>query len=274
MRPPPPASSTVRPPPPRATPPSVAPPRPSAAAPAFSLDGVAVFSALTPGARQRLASLARVEALAADEEVAGFGAALVLDGGASVCPTIVDVPVAPAARGVLITTRGSSAENVALRIVAGPDGARVAVWDYPSIEAALVSRPGVLDELSASADRLHALAAATMGPLGDLDDPVRGPILDRLEARVVRPREAIVMAGEALPGVMIVCRGAVEIGDDEDSARLAQPGELLFAREARRGGVAPAPASAAAMGAVLLVGDVALAEKLAAIPALARWFSG
>ncbi|APR84430.1 SCP-like extracellular [Minicystis rosea] len=260
-----PSAAALRP----ATPPS----RSAEDSAAISLEGIAAFAALSAEDRQRLAGLARIETLAADEEVAGFGAALVLDGAASVCATIVDIPVAPAARGALLTLRGSAVEQVALRIVAGAEGARVAVWDAPAIEAALAASASVSAELSANADRLQALAAATMGPLGDLDDEVRGGILDRLRARVVRPRETIVAAGAALPAVMLVVTGAVEIGDGDDDARLAQPGELLFSREAQRGAPAPAPASAAPTGAVLLLGDADVATELAAIPALSRWFS-
>lgn len=257
------------------TPPPPPPPR-VPAAPAFSLDGVAAFAALTPDVQQQVATLARVEMLAADEEIAGFGAALVLEGAASVCATIVDAPIASATRGVLLSMRGSSTESIALRLVAGPAGAHIAVWGAVAIDDALEASPGVRHELTAYADRLQALAAATLGPLADLEDDVRVRVLERLQTQTVAPREVIVAAGAALPGVMLVCAGAVEVGDggDDDGARLVRPGELLFSREGRGGAFAPAPACAAATGATLLIGDSALAAELAALPALSRMFSG
>lgn len=265
---------SVRPPAPRprpaSSPPRPPPPRP---APAFSLDGVSAFAVLTPEGREQLATLARVESLGADEEVKGFGAAVVLEGAAMVCATVADSPLAPAAKGMLLATRGSSGEPIALRVVATAEGARVGLWDAPVIESALEGSPGALHALRAHADRLQALAAVTLGLLHDLEDDVRFGILERLQAQVLRPREAIVAMGAALPGVMVVCAGAVEVGDDDDGARLVRPGELLFAREGRAGAFAPAAACASAAGAVLLIGDAGLAAELATLPTLSRLFA-
>lgn len=216
-------------------------------------------------ARAQIAAKARVESLAADEEVSGFAAALVLEGAASVCPAIADTPVAQATPGSLITTRGSSGEPASLRIVAGAAGAKVAVWEGALVDGAL--SPEVREELTAAADRLHALAGAAVGPLNELDDDDRARLFDKLRARVVRPREVITAAGADLVELMLVCAGAVEVIDDEDGALLVRPGELLFAREMQAGSKCPATACAAAAGALLLVGDRALAADFAAVPA-------
>jgi len=222
--------------------------------------------------RADVAALARVELLAADEEVSGFAAALLLEGSASVCPAIVDTAVASVERTMLVTTRGSSGESVALRVVAGPVGAQVAVWDAAVIDEALDACPWVQEELAARADHLQTLAGAVMGPLGELDDDARTRIVDQMRTLVVRPREVIVQAGAPLPELMLVCAGAVEVDDDEDGALMVRPGEVLFPRELRDGSPCPATACAAAAGALLLVGDRPLAEELAAAPALAPFF--
>jgi hypothetical protein len=275
VRPPPPASlksltaSVPRPAP--SAPPSRRPPPP--APPAFSLDGVAALADLEPEARADLAARARVELLAGDEEVKGFGAALLLEGSASVYPAIVDTAVAAVTTGTLVTTRGTAGETFALRVVAGPVGAQLAVWDASAIDRALDACPWVQDELAQRANRLQALAGAVMGPFGDLDDDARARIFDRMRARVVRPREVIVAAGAPLAEVMLVCAGAVEADDDEDGGLLVRPGEVLFPLAVREGAACPSTACAAAVGAILLVGDRALFDELAAIPALASAFA-
>src|SRR5262249_39393542 len=80
------------------------PPRAVAVEPSL-LDGVELLADLSPEARARLASAATVEVLAADEEVSGFAAALLVEGEASVCATIVDERVSRAERGALVPTR-------------------------------------------------------------------------------------------------------------------------------------------------------------------------
>ncbi len=243
------------------------PPTPAA----FSLDGVAAFADLAPDVRRRIIELARVDALAADEEVSGFGAALVLDGTASVCATIVDAPVAPAPPRMLVTTRGTLTDGIALRIVAGDGGARVAMWEASAIEDALrVHGPEVLEDLARRADRLQALAGATMGPLHDVDDATRAQMLERCTVRVARAGEVIVEAGVKLAGVTVVCVGTVDLGS---GAAVVRAGELLFPRVARREMPAPTTARAGLPGAILLIGDRTLADRLAATPALAAEFA-
>lgn len=268
----PPAPASVRPPPPRPAPSSPTPRAASSRPPppaALSLDGVPAFAELAVDVRQRLAAQARVDGLAPDEEVSGFGAALVIDGAASICATIVDAPVAPAPPRALITARGTLSETIALRIVAGSGGARVAIWESAAIDDALRGCPRVLDELVQRADRLLAMAGATMGPLHDLDDATRAEVLDQLSVRVARAGESIVEPGGKLAGLTVVCVGAVDLGS---GAGLVRAGELLFPRVARRDLPAPTSARAASSGALLLVGDRALADRLAAVPALAGEF--
>lgn len=279
---PPPSSASVRPlvipiiPRATATPTSVRPPslsvmsRPvSVPAPAprpeLVLDEVEAFADLSAEMRQRLVSLARVEALSADEEVSAFGAALVIDGEAYVCATIVDARASQAARGALVPVRGTLVESVALRVVAGAGGARVAVWEAAALEEALRACPWVLEGLVARADELQAFAGATMGPLGELDDVVRGRLLARFAVRVAPPREVILDAGAPVPGLILVCVGSIELADGV----VVRAGEVLFPGAALDGAKAPSLACASASGAVFLVADRALTAELVASSPLA-----
>jgi len=207
----------------------------------------------------RLASLARVEALRADEEVSGFGAALLIEGGASVCATIVDEPVARAVVAELIPARGTLPDSVALRVVATQGGARVALWDQAPIDEALHACPWVLEELAARADQLQARAAATMGPLGDLDEPTRDRVLDRLAVRVARAHEPVPLQPQEVDrGAVLVCTGSLEMSIGGKAAVLRAGDGLVLQEDAE--------AKAGAHGAILLVADAPTAAELSAGP--------
>ncbi|MCC6554838.1 MAG: cyclic nucleotide-binding domain-containing protein [Polyangiaceae bacterium] len=221
---------------------------------------VDAFADLPEEMQDDLALAAQVEALSADEEVAGFGAALVLEGEAAVCTTIVDTPIHRATSGTLVTSRGSLAEGVPLRVVAGPRGARVAVWDQTTIDDALRTCPWVIDGLREVADRMQACAGATIGPLGDLDDAALVSVLERFTLHSLQPDEQVVAEGHPMPGLVIVGGGAIDIIDrGEGGAPLTtgtlKPGDLLFASALLTGQPAPATARATSAGALLLVGE-------------------
>lgn len=242
-----------------------APPSASAIIEGVPLDEVDAFGDLPPDMQHRLVALARVEALAADEEVSSFGAALLLAGEASVCATIVDTPACRAVKGTLVPSRGSLVEPVGIRVVAGSQGAKVAIWDQPVIEDALKSCPWVLDELVSRADRIQALAGATMGALGDIDEVSRGELLDRLTVHFAQPGEALVEAGGETLGLAIVGGGVVELSEQgATAAKALHPGELLFARSVLEGLRAPRSAHAGASGALVLIGEGRIAQELMA----------
>lgn len=229
-----------------------------------ALEEVLAFADLPHDALAQLVATATVEQLGADEEVSGFAAALVLDGAASVSATIVDVPVAQLDPLMLVPSRGTLVDTMALRIVAGGPGARIATWGSAQLDAALASCPWVQEELGMEADRLQALAGATMGPLGDLDDATRAALFPRLSVRAVPPGELVIEQGAPSLGLVIVGLGAVHAGDAALTA-----GELLFAAAAIDGGLTPAPAYAGVSGALLLIADRPLASALfAELPAL------
>jgi hypothetical protein len=261
-------------PPPRPPPPSV--PAPRAGIEGIRLEEVDAFIDLSPEMHRRLTDLGRLEVLASDEEVSSFGAALLLAGDASVCATIVDAPACRAAMGKLVPSRGSLSDTIAIRVVAGKEGARVAVWEQTVIDEALKPCPWVIDDLCDRADRIQALAGATMGTLGDVDETSRNALLDRLKVRVLRPFEVIVTAGSSPPGIVVIGAGTIELlADDEQPPKSLRPGELLFQRAVLEVQPAPCGARAGASGAIVLLGEAKIAQQLfASVPPLISLLSG
>lgn len=250
--------------------PEIAPdlPRPGAAsaAPAAAkaaaltgrdLEQIEAFADLPEEMHDELALAAHVEDLSSDEELAVGGAALVLRGDAAVCANIVDIPAERAATRTLVPSRGTLEEGIPLRVVAGADGARVAIWNQATIDHALRSCPWVLDELRTVADRLQSLAGATMGPLGELEDTLLRRVLGRLRLCGLAPGEHLIHAGNPIPGLVIIGAGALELVAERSQAiaGTARPGELLFASELLGGQPAPSIARAAGGGALVLIAD-------------------
>ncbi|WP_437732913.1 cyclic nucleotide-binding domain-containing protein [Sorangium sp. So ce1335] len=253
--------------------PEIAPdlPQPDAAgaAPAAALTGrdieqIEAFADLPEEMHDELAIAAQVGDLAPDEELAVQGAALVLSGSAAVCASIVDVPAERAVIRTLVPSRGTLGDGIPLRVVAGAGGARVAIWDQATIDDALRSCPWVVDELRTVADRLQSLAGATMGPLGELEETLLRRVLGRLRLRALVPGEALVHAGNPMPGLVIIGAGALELVDERshETTGAARPGELLFASELLGGQPAPSIARAAADGALVLIADHPVLREL------------
>ncbi len=227
----------------------------------MALDEVDAFADLPVDAQIELARVARIEALGPDEEVSAFGAALLLEGEAVVCATLVDAAACRVARASIVPSRGTLTEPVAVRVVVGPRGGRIAVWDQSVIDEALRSCPWILEELSTRADRLQALAGACIGPLGDVDETFRNMLLERLTLRVAAPHEKLATKSVKLSGIVLVGAGPVDLrGADEDT--VARPGDFLFPRAVLEGQPAPLDAHAGSAGALLLVGDRQLAQEL------------
>ncbi|WP_437569512.1 cyclic nucleotide-binding domain-containing protein [Sorangium sp. So ce542] len=251
---------------------SASPPAAGAAAlTGRDLEHIEAFADLPEEMHDELALAAHVEDLAPDEELAVYGAALVLSGSAAVCATIVDAPAEHAAIRTLVPSRGTLEEGIPLRVVAGARGARVAIWDQATIDNALRTCPWVLDELRAVADRLQSLAGVTMGPLGELEETLLRRVLGRLRLRGLEPGEPLIHAGNPMPGLVIVGAGTLELVAErtQELAGAARPGELLFASELLGGQPAPAIARAAGTGALVLIADhPALRELFESTPEL------
>ncbi|WP_437482475.1 cyclic nucleotide-binding domain-containing protein [Sorangium sp. So ce1014] len=228
------------------------------------LEQIEAFADLPEETHDELALAAHVEDLASDEELAVYGAALVLSGSVAVCANIVDTPAERAAIRALVPSRGTLEEGIPLRVVAGAGGARVAIWDQTTIDNALRTCPWVVDELRTVADRLQSLAGATMGPLGELEETLLRRVLDRLRLRNLEPGEQLIHAGNPIPGLVIIGAGALELVAErsQEIVGTTRPGELLFASELLGGQPAPTIARAAGCGALVLIADHPVLREL------------
>jgi CRP-like cAMP-binding protein len=180
-----------------------------------------------------------------------------------VAPTIADAVVGWASEGQTVFSRGNLDANVALRAVAGPEGAEVAVWQPEHFEDALAKCPWVADELRSIADRFQALAGAAMGPLGErLDDAMRAMVTERSEVRLLLPGEEIFELGKPVVGLYVVGAGEVWLVRDGSIKRKLGPGELLFPSAVLSHEPAPALARAGASGALVLYFDRMVTHEL------------
>jgi hypothetical protein len=241
------------------------------------LSEVRGFEDFPPETQVALAQAARVERLAKDEEVGGFGLALVLRGSVSVMPAIADTACGTAGPRELVYGRGTLADGVALRLVANADETEVAVWGFEAIEPALADCPWVRDELQEVADKYQALAGVSMGPMGDrLDDMLRGLVLSRCQLMRLLPGEVLVEKGKQVAGLFIIGAGRIELGNSgEPAERELGPGEFLFAQQILGGGKAPTGARAGAGGALLMATDRHAAHELmVSVPPLLEVLAG
>jgi hypothetical protein len=245
----------------------------------LSLAEIRGFEDFPPETQLALAKAARVDHLGIEEEVGGFGLALVLHGGVNVMPAIADVACGTAVAKDLIFGRGTLSEGVALRLVAMAPDTEVAVWDFEAIEPALADCPWVLEELQSVADRYQALAGVSMGPMGDrLDDSLRGMVLSRCQVVRLLPGEVLVEEGKPVGGLYIVGAGRIELGNDPASPGSEGelgPGDFLFAPQVLAAGAAPTAARAGSTGALLMMADRHAAHELmVSVPPLLELLAG
>ncbi|HKY38520.1 MAG TPA: hypothetical protein VJN18_21400 [Polyangiaceae bacterium] len=258
------------------------PPEPELSEPlvaGVSLAEIKGFEDFPPETQIAMAKAARIDHLGIEEEVSGFGLALVLRGGVNVMPAIADVACGTVVARDLIYGRGTLTEGVALRLVAMAPDTEVAVWDFEAIEPPLADCPWVQEELQAVADRYQALAGVSMGPMGDrLDDSLRGMVLSRCQLVRLLPGELLVEKGKPIGGLYIVGAGRIELDTDTASpgpeGQLG-PGEFLFAMQVLAAGVAPTAARAGSTGALLMMADRHAAHELmVSVPPLLELLAG
>jgi hypothetical protein len=227
----------------------------------------------------QLVDSAQLHTLAANEEVAGFGLALVVDGAVAVMAEVADVAAAQARRGELVFSQGHLEEGIRMRVVAGVSGAQVATWPYEAFSSAITECPWVGDELKGVGDRFQALAGVAMGPMGDqLDDMLRAMVIERCEVKRLLPGEVIAHAGKPMPGMVVVGAGRLEVVDGEGSAARVleelHPGDFLFAPQILQASPAPASARAGKGGALVLFAERKIAhELLVGVPPLLGIFA-
>jgi hypothetical protein len=245
----------------------------------ISLAEIRGFEDFPPETQLVLAKAARVERLATEEEVSGFGLALVLRGAVNVMPAIADVACGAAGERELVYGRGTLQDGVALRLVATAPDTQVAIWDFEVIQPPLAACPWVLEELQDVADRYQALAGVAMGPMGDrLDDSLRGMVLSRCKLVKLLPGELLVEKGKPVGGLFIVGAGRLDLGNDPSapgSEGQLGPGDFLFAPQVLSAGGAPTAARAGAAGALLMAADRHAAHELMlSVPPLLELLAG
>jgi hypothetical protein len=237
--------------------PAAAAPAPAAKAPTvppasrqvggLPLERIDAFADLPHGVQAQLAAAATISELGVDEEVSGFGAALLLSGAAAVCATIADVAALALREAEIAPAMTSHPDGAAIRVVA-TEPSRVAVWDRGVLDRALKSCPWVLDDLVSRGDRIAAIAGATMGPLGDLDESSRFMALEHVAVRTLGPSEVMIAAGGEVAGLTIVGLGTVLQGGDQTFSA----GDVVLAGSVMEGGTTPSEVKAGPQGAIVL----------------------
>jgi len=230
---------------------------------------------LPPETQAELAAKARVEVLAPEQEVSGFGLALVVRGSVLVMPTIAEAACGRATQGEPVFSRGTLSDGVSLRVVAEAEGAEVAVFRPEDFEHVLTTCPWVADELRAVADRYQALAGAAMGPLGErLDDMMRAMLTDRCELKVLMAGDVLIEEGKAVGGLYIVGGGYLELVSGGAVQQELAPGDLPFASAVLTHAKAAGTVRAAASGALVLHADrMTTHELIVSLPPLLELLS-
>jgi hypothetical protein len=224
-----------------------APPAPVQAGP--PVEKIDAFADLPDELHQALRLSAKLATLGLEEEVSVTGAAVVLEGTAAVCAAIADCVAAQANIASLVPAFSSLDDSTKIRLVA-TEAAVVASWDRAALQEALRSCPWVLDDLTTLGDRYAALAGATMGPLGDLDEYSRLAALERLSVRVLKANEVLAAAGAELAGLMIVGSGVIIV--ERSSPIEYSSGDIVLPDTVLDGGITDAPIKAGEGGALVL----------------------
>jgi hypothetical protein len=220
---------------------------------------------LPEDAQNELARTVEIHELAIEEEVTGFGLALVLEGHVSVMPAVMDVVCIRAGRGELIFAEGHVEDGVLLKVVAAEDATRVASWPIEQFARAIAPCPWVRDELRSVGDGLQAMVGAAMGGMGEqLDEQLRSMVFERCTVKLLLPGEAAAEIGKPLAGMIIVGAGRLELVDHSGKSTGAElrPGDFVFPSEMLRAAAAPATARAGRSGALLVFSDRKTAHEL------------
>jgi hypothetical protein len=179
--------------------------------------------------------------------------------------TIVDAPAQRLEAGAVLRARGTIPSIAPVRLVGAAEYSLVATWDDHAVTEAFRTCPWVEDELRAAGDRLQALVGITMGPLGErLDPALRADVASRLRLKVLSAYETFTTRGSAIPGLLVVGAGELELlGDDGASIGVVvRTGEFLFPSESLRAAPAPNTVRATKGGALILLAERGVAQEL------------
>lgn len=247
-----------------------------ATAPMLDLTEVEAFADLPDDAREAFAAAAQVHDLSEGEEVSHFALAYVLTGEMDVAATMVDAPALRLLEGNVLRSRGTTNEGVPMRLICATNEGRVATWSTRDVEDAFRAIPWVEEDLRTASDRAMTLVGITIGPLGErLDVSIREEIVGKLTMKPLDPHELVVNIGDSVPGLFLVGVGELELVRDDTVVGKVGSGDFLFATEVLGAGPAPATARAGAGGALILYGDLRVAQELlVTCPPLLEVFAG
>ncbi len=242
----------------------------------LDLDDVEAFADLPDDARAAFAGAATLHALAEGEEIGSFALAYVLSGSFDVAATVVDAPAVRLSDGAVLRARGTTDENVPIRLICAKARGVLATWSDAAVSDAFRSIPWVEEDLRAAADRVQTLVGITIGPLGErLDVSIREEIVGRLTMRPLIPGEIVVSEGDSVPGLLLVGIGELELVKNDAVIGQVSSGDFLFASEVLGAGSAPATARAGKGGALVMFGDRRIAQELlVTCPPLLEVFAG
>lgn len=242
----------------------------------LDLENVEAFSDMPDETREAFAAAATIHELNEGEEIATFALAYVIQGAFEVAATMVDAAAGRLEAGQVLRSRGTTEENVPIRMIAAAGPGTVATWSDTSVEEAFRTIPWVEDDLRAAADKMQTLVGITIGPLGErLDMSIREQVVSKLKMRPLIPAEIVVNKGESVPGLLLVGIGELELMKGDEIAGVVGSGEFLFPTEVLGMGDAPYTARAGKGGALVMFGDRGVAQELlVTCPPLLEVFAG
>ncbi len=222
------------------------------------------FADMPDDTRREFERQATLHELHTDEEVSGFALAWVESGEVAVMSLVSDIPAVCLKPGQVLRSRGTVDERVPLRLVCHSDAARVATWSEDAVAVSFEALPWVEEDLRAEADRTHALVGVTLGPLGDAFGPaLLEQITSRLQPKHFMDGETVVSAGEAMPGLLILGVGVLDVLDaDGEVTSSLDVGTILFPGSLLSMGDAPARVRAGSGGAVVLMVERSAAQEM------------
>jgi hypothetical protein len=242
----------------------------------LDLESVEAFSDMPDETREAFAAAATLHELNEGEEIATFALAYVVRGAFEVAATMVDAAAGRLEMGQVLRSRGTTEENVPIRMISTSGSGVVATWSDTSVEEAFRTIPWVEDDLRAAADKMQTLVGITIGPLGErLDMSIREQVVSKLKMRPLIPAEIVVNKGESVPGLLLVGIGELELMKGDEVTGVVGSGEFLFPTEVLGMGDAPFTARAGKGGALVMFGDRGVAQELlVTCPPLLEVFAG
>ncbi len=224
------------------------------------------FQDLPEDSALALAQRAELRTLSRQEEISGFGLAIVTHGAVTLMPSVADAACRIARRGQVLFTEGTLSGATTVRVVGLDDGSRVAVFSRADLQEAVSSCPWVGDELAEVADSHLGFAGAVLGPLGhSLDEVFRFMVLDKCTVKRRSPGDIIAHSGKTMDGMYILGGGSLEEVDAEGHVvQRISVGEFVFPETVLSASPARRTVRVGADGALVLYAPRMAAHELLA----------